>query len=1004
MKIYLLETRYACAWLLFAQLVLVRPYHHAPVLSVWTNLVAPVMLKRTSSDTPLARESARGRTSSESAAETVDAASRGTFKKLIRTHSSVSSWDGLSRGAFVKELQLVVPKLSAEDLSLVLGGLSTLKLPTRNKVRKCICLLLFGAAARIHQLRLYTNHQEMLVLSDLLVERLHHWSRVMSAGELALSLLGLARLGIKAPNLSASGSSSFFNAIPRAVAEMSPGQVADTMWALGKIGAQWDGFSLRTQQAISSAVIRTSTSMTPLHVANTIHGTESNSCALGLGLPHLKGSIFLMLASSSFRSVIHNAADDAAAGLSNQRAQWTALPTVLLTSLKAGLLRTVNGMGEQEVSVCISGLGRLGAHWGSLSVPTREQLGRRFLENIDSLNAQGLAMSIHGLGRMDADMGSLPVGLRDSLMSAIVDIAPDLNALEVSNILYGLGRMGAEYCCCGSAHLSGLSRRARSGLMAAFLRELWQMNAQGISNSLWGMMLMNAQWRVLSRELQHVLLQAIAREAHHMDEQEVANTLYSLGCMGVNWKVDHVLSKDCSTKEHLLQSLERALEEMPTSGVVVSLLGLSKLQISWYVLPPSLQASLSSAVARVLRNASDRTISTCIHALGGLGMRWNALGPVLQTGIQESISRSQWELRKTGTVISSIEGGTTPHDPNSHSLANSSATRPHPFQPRDFPQSLLLFDLPPQAAAELLLSSPFDSVLSSVDQLLPFWSKPLVGSIKVIDGDTGHDVLTVLLHHEVIRKGGSLLHAKSTAISMVPMVRKGARYVHAASSQPVFARAWQPPAGSSLPVSSSPSSVDRGEGYPSSRPIRTAESASDKGHYVISLAKLEVPWDALDVSAKISLLTSLSVALPSLSEQGVVNSLRALSDMGVTWLHLSISPTIRSALLTAITRVAPSMREQGVSMTFLALAKMDVCYRGEELNDQVRLALRRAIVRQSEIGEQALSNLLYGLGKLKCKWMDLHPDVRYVLTAAIVVCQLRSKCSALGVANSLFGR
>ena len=721
------------------------------------------------------------------------------------------------------------------------------------------------------------------------------------------------------------------------------------------------------------------------------------------------GSIFLMLERQHLPHarifVIHYADADAAAGLSNQRAQWSALPTALLTSLKAGLLRTVNGMGEQEVSVCISGLGRLGAYWGSLSVPTREQLGRRFLENIHSLNAQGLAMSIHGLGRMDADMGSLPVGLRDSLMSAIVDIAPDLNALEVSNILYGLGRMGTDYCCCGSARPSGLSRRARSGLMAAFLRELWQMNAQGISNSLWGMMLMKAQWRVLSKELQHVLLQAITREAHHMDEQEVANTLYSLGCMGVQWK-DHV-SIDCSTKEHMLQSLESALEDgerMPTSGVVVSLLGLSKLQISWYALPPSLQACLSSAVARVLRNASDRTISTCIHALGGLGMRWDALGPVLQTGIQESISRSHWELTGTGTGISSsIGGGAVPPNPNPNPnpLANSTATLPHQFQPRDLPQSLLLFDLPPQAAAELLLSSPFDSVLSSVDQLLPFGSKPSAGTIKIIDGDTGLDVLTELLHHEMI-PNDSLLHAKPTAISMVPMVRKGARYVHAVSSQPVFARAWPPPVGSSLPVSSSPS-VDRVGGDPSSRPIRTADSTSDKGHYVISLAKLEVPWDALGVSAKISLLTSLSVALPSLSEQGVVNSLRALSDMGATWLHLSISPTIRSALLAAITRVAPSMREQGVSMTFLALAKMDVCYRGEELNDEVRLALRRAIVRQSEIGEQALSNLLYGLGKLKCKWMDLHPDVRYVLTAAIVVCQLRSKCSALGVANSLFG-
>lgn len=125
----------------------------------------------------------------------------------------------------------------------------------------------------------------MLALSDLLVERLHHWSRAMSAGELALSLLGLARLGIKAPNpsilsASSSASSSFFNAVPRVVAEMSPGQVADTMWALGKIGALWDDFSPRTQQTIASAVMRTSASMTPLHIANTIHGIQADAACL----------------------------------------------------------------------------------------------------------------------------------------------------------------------------------------------------------------------------------------------------------------------------------------------------------------------------------------------------------------------------------------------------------------------------------------------------------------------------------------------------------------------------------------------------------------------------------------------------------------------------------------------------------------------------------------------------------------------------------------------------
>jgi hypothetical protein len=129
----------------------------------------------------------------------------------------------------------------------------------------------------------------------------------------------------------------------------------------------------------------------------------------------------------------------------------------------------------------------------------------------------------------------------------------------------------------------------------------------------------------------------------------------------------------------------------------------------------------------------------------------------------------------------------------------------------------------------------------------------------------------------------------------------------------------------------------------------------------------------------------------SMNEQGVVNSIHGLSAMGAKWAGLSKG--LRVALNDALTLVSPHMGEQGVSMTVLALAKLEVCW-VDELCENLQNALRRAIIRQPDLGEHALSNLLYGLGKLDREWEQLHPEVRQVLKAGIVMCHLRDRCTS----------
>ena len=186
-----------------------------------------------------------------------------------------------------------------------------------------------------------------------------------------------------------------------------------------------------------------------------------------------------------------------------------------------------------------------------------------------SLGPKGLTMSLHGLGRMNAEFSELPADFQAALMTSIGKITPNVNDQEVSNMIYGLGKMRTRFrtdktdkdshhsldmnkedmtredadaapgtninvnCAIG---LRVLSVKAQQGLLDAFEREAWKMTAQGISNTCWGLMLMDAQWEGLPQAVRVAIVHNVARQAQQMDEQEVGNVVYSLGRMGAKWE------------------------------------------------------------------------------------------------------------------------------------------------------------------------------------------------------------------------------------------------------------------------------------------------------------------------------------------------------------------------------------------------------------------------------------------------------------------------------------
>merc|ERR1711871_1901230 len=171
---------------------------------------------------------------------------------------------------------------------------------------------------------------------------------------------------------------------------------------------------------------------------------------------------------------------------------------------------------------------------------------------------------------------------------------------------------------------------------------------------------------------------------------------------------------------------------------------------------------------------------------------------------------------------------------------------------------------------------------------------------------------------------------------------------------------------------------------------------------VYSLGNMKADWNSLDDDVIAALSGALIDIMDSqmLSERLTANTLHGLCSMNAKW--KSLDPQLQKSLLDQLLYISDDLGEQGVSMAFLSLAKLEVNWESD-LSSELKEQLRRSIYKQVQLGEHALSSLLYGLGKMGRHFDDLHPQVLSTLKEAIVVCHIWDKCTTQGVTNSLYG-
>ena len=202
-----------------------------------------------------------------------------TFATLLyglavkKTHVSNSEKIMISSEIFKRSEQFNVHHISA-----ILWSIGTLKLinipilanPNNNNEK----------SERVKSLLLKSNFsgsishgQDISTACDILLERLDLNKRFLTASDLSLLLIGLARIG-RLTNHPKYNRDSFLSSITHLISYMDNQQVSNTVWALGKIGVDWDApfFDNKAKKAVFETIRKSLPKMRPQGISNTIHG------------------------------------------------------------------------------------------------------------------------------------------------------------------------------------------------------------------------------------------------------------------------------------------------------------------------------------------------------------------------------------------------------------------------------------------------------------------------------------------------------------------------------------------------------------------------------------------------------------------------------------------------------------------------------------------------------------------------------------------------------------
>jgi len=212
--------------------------------------------------------------------------------------------------------------------------------------------------------------------------------------------------------------------------------------------------------------------------------------------------------------------------------------------------RRIINMKPQEVSSTIYGLGRLGVAWKDPIPPPPSPLPSTAMKKETVATGPSPSPTIRRKdgsttmtsrgSRKNADIPPVPA-TRSNMEVAITRHVHNMTEQGLSNVIYGLHLMGAQWHELAYSLRAAIEESMKLKLMQkppAFLRASFSSSSQsqnaltiltpyGVSNTLYGLAMIGVNWCNISPGYQKRLETLAADYMPKMNEQGLANTIYS---------------------------------------------------------------------------------------------------------------------------------------------------------------------------------------------------------------------------------------------------------------------------------------------------------------------------------------------------------------------------------------------------------------------------------------------------------------------------------------------
>lgn len=422
-------------------------------------------------------------------------------------------------------------------------------------------------------------------------------------------IYGLAKLGLALPE---NVRDQIIESLRCILGYMKEQEVANTVYSLGLLGFDWNRLPADIKQLIGSTIEIRIRKMIAQGVSTTLYGMSLMKADWDSMSPAYISAVFEACSTIFNSRVPDNKGRMSTTGRSNTQgvanaiysiaicgARWSDLQPRVKVTLCQAVAQWLPHMTSQEVANIIYALGLMKADYHSFEYAFQQSLEENYRRIIPLMSQQEMSSAMHGFAKMSASWDIMHIDLRQTMLTSIVRQTNGLTNISLACCVYSLGLMGASW------------ERLPVRLKDTFLHSMAGkgLRDQTISNIIYGMSLLKAEWGSLTPEFREILVETLAQPDAFKDDisQHIANVIWGLAKMDAAW--------DEVPMSALLEAFVRVAKVLGPQEISIIIYGLAELDMSWLDISEDIRELICEVILRNSNRLSMQELANIMYSL-----------------------------------------------------------------------------------------------------------------------------------------------------------------------------------------------------------------------------------------------------------------------------------------------------------------------------------------------------------------------------------------------------